>query len=66
MKAKCASCIWFYTDEEDGECYCTINPPDWKGRYPRVAPGSKCKDYEAADETSSIYETKDERQHYVR
>lgn len=63
-KTCCATCNWFYTDDEDGECYCTVNPPDFKGRYPKISPASRCKDYESAE--ASNYETKDERPHYVR
>lgn len=59
MKDCCASCIWFEVDEFDGESYCTVNPPDHKGRYPKVSPQSKCKNYEDALELD--YETKDVR-----
>lgn len=62
MKECCASCVWFYVDD-DGEELCTVNPPDYKGRYPKVTHNSKCKDYEAINAPSSImnYETKDAR-----
>lgn len=63
MKKTCASCNWFFTDDEDGHCYCTVNPPDYKGRYPRITPDSCCKDYESTEAVS--YETKDERNRYV-
>lgn len=63
MKECCASCVWFFVDDYDGEAYCTVTPPDYKGRYPKVTPSSKCKDYESIDAPSSPtnYETKDIR-----
>ena len=62
MKECCASCVWFFVDD-NGDELCTVNPPDYKGRYPRVTLSSKCKDYEYVDAPVSLnnYETKDVR-----
>ena len=51
----CASCIWM-DEDENGSCICTVEPPDYKGRYANTYPDYRCSFYESSNEGE--YETK--------
>ena len=53
----CANCIWM-DEDENGSCVCTVEQPDYKGRYSKTYAEYYCSFYESANEGN--FETKDE------
>lgn len=49
-------------EDERGNCVCTVEPPDYKGRYSKTYPEYCCSFYESDKDNN--FETKDE--YYVR